>query len=91
MADTIWEFTPAGSAPIPGGATKSPGLNVMGSEKIADALCRAAAEAFKFNPRQPISNLAARLLSTSNGLHSHATDGPPASEPGTTRHAGWRK
>lgn len=40
-----------------------------------------------FDPREPISDLAARLLAASNGLHSQPVDGTPASEPGTTRHA----
>lgn len=39
-----------------------------------------------FDPRTPVSPLGARLLAASNGLHSHATDGVPASEPFTTRH-----
>jgi hypothetical protein len=42
---------------------------------------------YKFDPRTPISDLAARLLAASNGLHSQPVDGTPASEPGTTRHA----
>ena len=42
--------------------------------------------AYKFDPTKPVSHLAARLLSASNGLHSHPTDGWPVSEPFTTRH-----
>jgi len=44
----------------------------------------------RFNPAATISPLAARLLAASNGLHSSPTDGTPASEPGTTKHAGFR-
>lgn len=45
---------------------------------------------FKFDPARPVSDLAARLLAVSNAFHSHPNDGPPAAEPGTTRHAGFR-
>lgn len=45
------------------------------------------AEPFRFDPKKRVSDLGARLLAASNGLHNHPTDGWPVSEPFTTRHA----
>lgn len=41
---------------------------------------------YRFDPKKPVSDLAARLLAASNGLHNQPTDGWPVSEPFTTRH-----
>lgn len=50
----------------------------------------AEAAGYKFDPRKPITSLAAKLLLASNAFHNTPTDGIPAAEAHTTRHAGWK-
>lgn len=56
-------------------------------EDLAERLAQSAARPLRFDPKAPVSPLAARLLAASNGLHNHCTDGVPASDPFTSRHA----
>lgn len=87
------EMTPARSAVTQAETDrwfKTPAVAILAHD-VDLKQCSAAfrPKGWPFDPAKPISPLAARLLVASNGLHSHAVDGTPASEPHSTRHAGY--